>query len=76
MVKTVTVRQTGTSMSTVIPKDMADRLHLGPGDPLFAIETENGVLYTPYDPTISRAMEAYDRIAKKHRNAFRALSKR
>ncbi len=76
MVKTVTVRQTGTSVSTVIPKDMAERLHVGAGDTMFAIETENGVLYTPYDPTIAQAVEVYDRIAKKHRNAFRALAQR
>lgn len=74
MVKTVTVRQTGTSVSAVIPKDMADRMHLGPGDSVFMVETENGVLLTPYDPTLERAMDAYDRIAKKHRSAFRALS--
>ena len=66
MVKTVTVRQTGTSISVVIPKDMADRMHLGPGDSVFMVETEGGVFVTPYDPTLDHAMEAYDRIAKKH----------
>jgi antitoxin MazE len=76
MVKTVTVRQTGSSVSAVIPRDMADRMHLGAGDPVFMVETEDGVLMTPYDPTVASAMDAYDKIAKKHRNAFRALSRK
>jgi antitoxin MazE len=75
MVKKVTVRQTGTSVSATIPRDMADRLHIGVGDNLFAVETEDGVLLTPYDPTIDRAMVAYDRAAKRFREAFRKLSR-
>jgi antitoxin MazE len=75
MVKKVTVRQTGTSVSATIPKEMADRLHTGVGDELFAIETENGVLLTPYDPTFEQGMKAYNRIAKKHRAALRKLAR-
>lgn len=76
MVKRVTVRQTGTSLSATIPKEMADRLHIEVGDTVFAIETEHGVLLTPFDPTTERALAAYDRIAKKHRAALRELSRK
>jgi antitoxin MazE len=76
MVKMVTVRQTGTSVSATIPKDMADRMHIGAGDPLFAVETEHGVLLTPFDPTTDRAMIAYNRIAKKYRGALRGLAQK
>lgn len=75
MVKTVTVRRTGTSVSATIPKDMADRFHIEEGDKVFAIETANGVLLTPYDPTVDLAMRAYDRAAKKYRNALRELAR-
>jgi len=75
MVKKVTVRQTGTSVSSTIPRDMADRLRVGVGDTLFAIETEDGVLLTPYDPTVEQALTAYDRAAKRFRGAFRRLSR-
>lgn len=75
MVKKVTVRQTGTSVSATIPKDMAERLHIDVGDNLFAIETENGVLLTPYDPTVERAMVIHRRAAKRFRGAFRELSR-
>lgn len=75
MVKTVTVRQTGTSVSATIPREMADRFHIGVGDQLFAIELPDGVLLTPYDKTIEAGMQAYERIAKKHRNALRQLAR-
>lgn len=75
MVKMVTVRRTGTSVSATIPKDMADRLHIEEGDKVFAIETENGVLLTPYDPTVEQALVAYHRIAKADRAVLRGLAR-
>ena len=74
MVRKVTVRQTGTSVSATIPKEMAERFHISVGDTLFAIATEHGVLLTPYDPTVDRGLRAYQRIAKKYRKAFRELA--
>lgn len=75
MVRTIIVRQTGTSVSATIPKEMAERLHIGVGDSVFAIETESGVLLTPYDPTTEQALQAYARVAKKYRGALRELAK-
>jgi putative addiction module antidote len=75
MVKKVSVRQTGTSVSATIPKEMADRLHIGVGDELFAVETENGVLLTPYDPVLEQGVQAYKRIARKHRAALKELAR-
>ena len=54
MVKEVTVRRVGGSVGTTLPKDMADRLRVTPGDRLLAVETEDGILLTPYDPTPKR----------------------
>ena len=50
---------------------MADRLHVKAGDEVFAVETENGILLTPFDPTFERAMSTYERTAAKYRNALR-----
>ena len=75
MVRDVTLRQVGGSVSATLPKDMADRLHLAPGDRVLAIETERGVLLTPYDPTTERALKIAARAAKKYRNVLRALAK-
>lgn len=62
-------------MSATLPKDMADRLHLAPGDRVLAVETEKGILLTPYDPNVERALEIASRTAKKYRNALRELAK-
>jgi putative addiction module antidote len=75
MMKAVTLRQVGGSVSATLPKDMADRLRLEPGDSVFAIETDRGVLLTPYDPTTERALQAAARTSKKYRNVLRQLAK-
>ena len=75
MVKSVTLRQVGGSVSATLPKDMADRLHLEAGDAVLAIETDGGVLLTPYDPATERALEAARRAAKKYRNVLRQLAR-
>jgi antitoxin MazE len=75
MVKDLKLRQAGGSVSATLPKDMADRLHLGPGDRVLAVETEQGILLTPYDPTVEKALEIASRAARKYRNALRELAK-
>jgi putative addiction module antidote len=75
MVKKVIVRQTGTSVSATIPSEMAERFNIKKGDTLFAIETENGVLLTPFDPEFAETMEHYRRGAKKYQEALRELAK-
>ena len=65
----------GGSVGATLPKDMAERLHVAPGDEVFVVETENGILITPYDPDFQNAMTAYERTASKYRNALRELAK-
>ena len=48
-VKPVKLRQVRGSVSATLPEEMADRLHLEPGDSVLAIETDRGVLLTPYE---------------------------
>ena len=75
MVKEITVRRVGGSVGTTLPKDMAERLHVEPGDRLLAIETDEGILLTPYDPTVQEALEIAARTAKQYRGALRTLAK-
>lgn len=75
MVKEVKVRRVGGSVGTTLPKDMADRLHVEPGDTLLAVETEQGILLTPYDPVTREALEIAAAAAKRYRNALRELAK-
>ena len=69
------MRRAGGSVSATLPKDMADRLHLVAGDRLLAVETDRGILLTPYDPDVERALAVATKAAKRYRNALRELAK-
>jgi putative addiction module antidote len=71
----MTLRQAGGSVSATLPKDMADRLRLKAGDQVLAVETDRGILLTPYDPDVDRALTVAAQAARKYRNALRALAK-
>ena len=75
MVRKVTLRQMGGSVGATLPKDIAERLHVEAGDEVFMIETDSGVLLTPYDPSFEKAVAAFQRGARKYRNALRELAK-
>ena len=75
MVNQIKLRRAGGSISATLPKAMAERLHLQAGDPIFAIETEEGILLTPNDPTFEAALKVYQRGARKYRQALRELAK-
>lgn len=74
MAKTQKLKQLGGSVATVLPKAMLDRFNLGAGDEVHVIETAEGLLITPFDPDFADAMAAYERGAKKYRNALRKLA--
>ena len=75
MVRELTLRQVGGSIGATIPKDMAERLHLEAGDRVLAVETERGILLTPYDPDVEAGLAVASKVAKKYRNALRELAK-
>ncbi len=75
MVRELTLRQVGGSIGATLPKDMADRLRLVAGDKVLAIETDQGILLTPYDPDVEAGLEVAAHAAKKYRNALRELAK-
>ena len=74
VVRELTLRQVGGSIGATLPKDMADRLRLAAGDRVLAVETERGILLTPYDPVTERALDLAARAAKKYRPALRKLA--
>ena len=75
MTKEVTLRRAGGSVSATLPKDMVDRLRLDAGDRVLVMETEGGILLTPYDPDVERALAIAAGAAKHYRNALRELAK-
>ena len=75
MVRQVKLRQAGGSVSATLPKDMTDRLRLEAGDRVLALETDQGILLTPYDPATDKALKVAAKAAKKFRAALRELAK-
>lgn len=74
MLKQIRLRQAGGSVSATLPKEMADRLSLGAGDEVLAVETTDGILLTPYDAPTLEAVSVGRRLAKRYRNALRELA--
>ena len=74
MVREITLRQVGGSIGATIPKDMAERLHLEVGDRVLAVETDRGILLSPYDPDVEAGLKGAARAAKRFRNALRELA--
>ena len=73
--QTLKLTKIGTSTGAVIPKEMLTRLKVQKGDSLFAIETAEGYLLTPYDPTVAEQIKAGREFMKQYRETFKALAK-
>lgn len=72
---TLKLTKIGTSTGLIIPKEMLARLKVERGDTLYAIETKEGYLLTPYDPAIADQLEAGREFMKEYRETFKALAK-
>ncbi len=75
MIRDVSLRKAGGSVAATLPKDMADRLHLKAGDRILAVETDKGILLTPYNPATSEALAIAAKAARRYRHALKELSK-
>ena len=75
MTRGLKLRKAGGSIAATLPKDMADRLHLAAGDTVLAVETDRGILLTPYDPDTEEALAIAAKVAGRYRNALRELAK-
>jgi putative addiction module antidote len=75
VVRSVKLRKMGGSVGATLPKDLADRFHLEPGDDVLAVETSHGILLTPYDPDVEEGLAIAAETQKRYRNALRELAK-
>ena len=71
----VKLRKAGGSIAATLPKDMADRLKLVAGDTVIAVETDRGILLTPYDPDTEEALALATEVGRTYRNALRELAR-
>lgn len=75
MRRAISLRRVGGSVGTTLPKEMVDRLDLAPGDQVLAIETEQGILLTPFTEDLAADLTAMRQAAKRYRGALRELAK-
>ena len=75
MVRSVKLRRMGGSVGATLPKDLADRFHMEPGDEVMAVETAQGILLTPYDADVEEALRVAAQVQKEYREALRELAK-
>ncbi len=74
MVREIKLRQVGGSVGATLPKEMADRLQMTVGDSVLAVETDRGILLTPYDPAVEEGLAIAARAARRFRHALRELA--
>ena len=69
------VRRVGNSLGITIPKSILDSYHIADGDELYLVETQDGLMLTPYDPKFEAWVKAYDGTNRRYKNTLRELSK-
>lgn len=69
------IRKIGNSVGLILPREVAEQLHVGEDDTVHYTVDSNGLHVTPFDPDFDAAMEAFAETRRKYRNALRALAK-
>ena len=72
---TLKITSVGNSAAVLLPKELMAKLGVERGDLLQAIETENGIKLTVYDPTFDAQMKVAEEIMHENRDLLRRLSK-
>ena len=67
--------QIGNSVGLILPKEVLARLKLEKGDTVFVTDAVNGVMLTPYDPTLDGQLEAGREFMREYRDTFHQLAK-
>ncbi len=75
MAAKIKVRKIGNSLGLILPKEVADQLHLGEDDTVHYVVDTEGLHLTPLDPDFDAAMEAFEQARRTYRNALRTLAK-
>lgn len=74
MLKTA-VRKVGNSLGITLPKTIVENYHLTEGDELHLVETDEGVVLTPFSPNFAKWAKAYERTNRRYKNTLKALAK-
>lgn len=72
---TLKLTTVGNSVGLIMPKEMLERLRVGKGDVLYAVETAQGIELTPYNPEFAAQMELAEQVMREQRDVLRQLAK-
>ena len=67
--------QIGNSVGVILPKEVLARLKVEKGDSLFVTEAANGVVLTPYDPSLDEQLNVGREFMHEFRDTFHQLAK-
>ena len=67
--------QIGNSVGVILPKEVLARLKLEKGDTVHLTESPDGVIVTPYDPTLDEQLQLGREFMQEYRDTFRQLAK-
>lgn len=65
----------GNSAGVILPRELLTRLRVHKGDELHALETQDGIRLTVYDPEVAAQMEVAERVMREDREVLRQLAK-
>lgn len=71
---TLKLTTVGSSTGVVIPVEMLRSMKLEKGDSLYAVETPEGYVISPYNPEVIRQIERGRAFIKQNREVFKALA--
>jgi antitoxin MazE len=74
MLKTA-IRRVGNSLGVTLPKTVVENYKLAEGDELYLIETDEGIMLTPFDPHFAEWAKSYEKTYKRYRNTLKALAR-
>ena len=76
MVVKVKLRKQGGSLAVTLPTELVRKMGLRAGEAVHLVEVAPGEFrLTPYDPAFQRALQVYERGARKYRHALHELAK-
>jgi putative addiction module antidote len=68
------VRQVGSSLGVILPREVIHLLNVNEGDTIFIDQSQGAFRIVAHDPNFPRAMKAYRKIARRYRNALHELA--
>lgn len=71
---TLKIRRQGNSLGLTLPSAITDALSLREGDEVHVTQTSDGILVRAHDPAFDELRAAEDWVARRYRNAFKALA--